>query len=142
MVCDLDGFKLINDRFGHLEGNKVLHLFAQLLRSASRTYDYVGRMGGDEFVIIAPGLKADAAAARAERMNESAMEAGMRICGEPTLSVSVGSAFLPVDGNDAEQLLAVADQRMYAQKQQHYKGEKKLIAFPASMQSEQSELVN
>jgi diguanylate cyclase (GGDEF)-like protein/putative nucleotidyltransferase with HDIG domain len=132
MVCDLDGFKLINDQFGHLEGNKVLHLFAQLLRSASRNYDYVGRMGGDEFVIIAPGLKTDAAAARAERMNESAMEAGVRICGEPTLSLSVGSAFLPEDGEDAEQLLAVADQRMYAQKQQHYKGEKKLIAFPAA----------
>ena len=46
MVCDLDGFKQINDQFGHLEGNKVLRLFAQLLRSASRTYDYVGRMGG------------------------------------------------------------------------------------------------
>jgi diguanylate cyclase (GGDEF)-like protein len=121
MVCDLDGFKLINDQFGHLEGNKVLHLFAQLLRSASRTYDYVGRMGGDEFVIIAPGLKADAAAARAER-----------ICGESMLSVSVGSAFLPEDGDDAEQLLAVADQRMYAQKQQHYQVQKKLIAFPAS----------
>ena len=66
MVCDLDGFKLINDQFGHLEGNKVLQLFAQLLRSASRNYDYVGRMGGDEFVIVAPGLKADAAATRAE----------------------------------------------------------------------------
>ncbi len=133
MVCDLDGFKLINDQFGHLEGNKVLHLFAQLLRSASRNYDYVGRMGGDEFVIIAPGLKPDAAAMRAERMNESAMEAGTRVCGEPTLSVSVGSAFLPEDGEDAEQLLAVADQRMYAQKQQHYRGERKLIAFPASV---------
>jgi diguanylate cyclase (GGDEF)-like protein/putative nucleotidyltransferase with HDIG domain len=132
MVCDLDGFKLINDQFGHLEGNKVLHLFSQLLRSASRNYDYVGRMGGDEFVIIAPGLKPDAAAMRAERMNESAMEAGTRVCGEPTLTVSVGSAFLPEDGEDAEQLLAVADQRMYAQKQQHYKGERKLIAFPAS----------
>jgi diguanylate cyclase (GGDEF)-like protein/putative nucleotidyltransferase with HDIG domain len=132
MVCDLDGFKLINDQFGYLEGNKVLHLFSQLLRSASRNYDYVGRMGGDEFVIIAPGLKPDAAAMRAERMNESAMEAGTRVCGEPTLTVSVGSAFLPEDGEDAEQLLAVADQRMYAQKQQHYKGERKLIAFPAS----------
>jgi len=65
-------------------------------------------------------------------MNESAMEAGTRVCGEPTLTVSVGSAFLPEDGEDAEQLLAVADQRMYAQKQQHYKGERKLIAFPAS----------
>ena len=130
-VCDLDGFKLINDQFGHLEGNKVLQLFAQLLRSASRNYDYVGRMGGDEFVIIAPGLKPDAAMARAERMNESAVEAGMRVCGEQMLSVSVGSAFLPEDGNDAEQLLAVADQRMYAQKQQHYQSDKKLLAFPA-----------
>ena len=132
MVCDLDGFKLINDQFGHLEGNKVLQLFAQLLRAASRNYDYVGRMGGDEFVIIAPGLKADAAATRAERMNESAMEAGVRVCGEPTLSVSVGSAFLPEDGNDAEQLLATADQRMYAQKQQHYHGDRRLLPFPAS----------
>ena len=132
MVCDLDGFKLINDQFGHLEGNKVLQLFAQLLRAASRNYDYVGRMGGDEFVIIAPGLKADAAATRAERMNESAMEAGVRVCGEPTLSVSVGSAFLPEDGNDAEQLLASADQRMYAQKQQHYRTDRRLLPFPAS----------
>ncbi len=132
MVCDLDGFKMINDQFGHLEGNKVLQLFAQLLRSASRNYDYVGRMGGDEFVIIAPGLKADAAATRAERMNESALEAGTRVCGEPTLSLSVGSAFLPEDGDDAEQLLAVADQRMYAQKQQHYHGDRKIISFPKS----------
>jgi diguanylate cyclase (GGDEF)-like protein len=89
-------------------------------------------MGGDEFVIIAPGLKADAAATRAERMNESAMEAGIRVCGEPTLSVSVGSAFLPEDGNDAEQLLAAADQRMYAQKQQHYRADRRLLSFPAS----------
>jgi GGDEF domain-containing protein len=60
------------------------------------------------------------------------MEAGMRVCGEPTLSLSVGSAFLPEDGGDAEQLLAVADQRMYAQKQQHYQADRKLIAFSAS----------
>jgi diguanylate cyclase (GGDEF)-like protein/putative nucleotidyltransferase with HDIG domain len=132
MVCDLDGFKQINDQFGHLEGNKVLRLFAQLLRSASRNYDYVGRLGGDEFVIVAPGLKVDTARARAERLNESAMEAGMRICGQPSLSVSVGCAFLNDDGTDAEQLLAVADQRMYLEKQQHYDGTRKLIAFPAA----------
>ena len=60
MVCDMNGFKKINDRFGHLEGNRVLRLFAQALKDSCREYDYVARMGGDEFVVIAPGLAADA----------------------------------------------------------------------------------
>ena len=55
VVCDLDGFKQVNDRFGHLEGNKVLRLVADALRSRCREYDYVARMGGDEFVLLLPG---------------------------------------------------------------------------------------
>ncbi len=65
MVADMDGFKQINDRFGHLEGNRVLRLFAHALKETSREYDYVARMGGDEFVVIAPGLTAEAAARKA-----------------------------------------------------------------------------
>src|SRR5262249_27588936 len=68
MVSDMDGFKQINDRFGHLEGNRVLRLFAQALKDSCREYDYVARMGGDEFVVIAPGLAADAAGKRAEQL--------------------------------------------------------------------------
>ena len=56
MVCDLDGFKQINDRFGHLAGDRVLKIFANHLRTACRNYDYTARMGGDEFVIIAPNM--------------------------------------------------------------------------------------
>src|SRR5580698_4942031 len=117
MVCDMNGFKKINDRFGHLEGNRVLRLFAQALKDTCREYDYVGRMGGDEFVVIAPGLPADAAAKKVEQIRPLARQAGLDVCGEEILSLSVGMAVSPDDGNDAEQLLTQADRRMYLEKQ-------------------------
>ena len=118
MVCDLDGFKQINDRFGHLEGNRILRHFSKSLQGSCREYDYVARMGGDEFVLVAPGLSSSAAQIRGICLNELANLAGREICGEDLLSVSVGCAFYPDDGTDAEKLLAEADRRMYMQKQQ------------------------
>jgi len=116
MVADLDGFKQINDRFGHLEGNRVLRLFAHSLKETSREYDYVARMGGDEFVVIAPGLTPEAAARKAEQMRDLAQQAGKDICNEDILSLSVGKAIYPEDGIDAEKILSEADKRMYLQK--------------------------
>src|SRR5437899_2926530 len=118
MVSDMDGFKQINDRFGHLEGNRVLRLFAQALKDTCREYDYVARMGGDEFVIVAPGLTAETATKKAESLRELARQAGAEVCGEDILSLSVGQAVYPSDGKDAEALLAEADRRMYIEKQQ------------------------
>jgi len=118
MVSDMDGFKQINDRFGHLEGNRVLRLFAQALKESCREYDYVARMGGDEFVVVAPGLPAEVAAKKAEQMRELARQAGIGVCAEDILSLSVGQAVFPEDGKDAEELLAEADRRMYLEKQQ------------------------
>jgi len=117
MVSDMDGFKQINDRFGHLEGNRVLRLFAHSLKETSRDYDYVARMGGDEFVVIAPGLTPEAASRKAEQMRELAQQAGKEVCNEDILSLSVGKAVYPEDGLDAEKLLSEADKRMYLQKQ-------------------------
>jgi diguanylate cyclase (GGDEF)-like protein/putative nucleotidyltransferase with HDIG domain len=117
MVSDMDGFKQINDRFGHLEGNRVLRLFAQALKESCREYDYVARMGGDEFVVVAPGLTAEAAAKKAESLRELARLAGQEVCSEDILSLSVGQALYPEDGKDAEALLAEADRRMYIEKQ-------------------------
>ena len=117
MVADMDGFKQINDRFGHLEGNRVLRLFAHTLKETSREYDYVARMGGDEFVIIAPGLTPEASNRKAEQMRDLARQAGKDVCNEDILSLSVGKAVYPEDGTDAEKILSQADKRMYLQKQ-------------------------
>jgi len=118
MVGDMDGFKQINDRFGHLEGNRVLRLFAQALKESCREYDYVARMGGDEFVVVAPGLPADVAAKKADQLRALAKQAGIEVCAEDILSLSVGQAVFPEDGKDAEELLAEADRRMYMEKSQ------------------------
>ncbi len=120
LVCDLDGFKQINDCHGHLAGDKVLKTFAELVRGACRKYDYVARMGGDEFVLIAPNLLPSALEDRVRLLNAFAQRAGREVCGYDSLSLSVGAAFCPQDGFDAEQLLAEADRRMYAAKQLHY----------------------
>jgi diguanylate cyclase (GGDEF)-like protein len=118
MVCDMDGFKQINDRFGHLEGNRVLRLFAHTVKETCREYDQVARMGGDEFVVIASGLSPEAARKKADQLRDLARQVGQEICQEDILSLSVGRAVYPDDGLDAEELLAEADRRMYLEKQQ------------------------
>ena len=120
LVCDIDGFKQINDSFGHLEGDKLLREFTTRLKDVCRGYDYVARMGGDEFVITAPGLTAEAAKEKAERLNQAAVESGRHVCGRDVITLSVGMAFCPEDGSDVERLLAEADRRMYSMKQIHH----------------------
>src|SRR5260370_19535149 len=119
LVCDLVGFKEVNDRFGHLEGNKVLRTVAQGLQENCREYDYVARMGGDEFVVVLPGQSAAAVGAKARIFSEIASQAGRLHCGEKLLSMSVGEAAFPEDGAAADQLLAAADRRMYQAKHHH-----------------------
>lgn len=120
MVCDMNGFKQINDCYGHLEGDKTLKLFANLLREVCREYDYVARMGGDEFVVVAPNMTPAAASEKAILLSTLATQAGRQVCGKDLLSLSVGTAFYRQDGTDAEQLLAEADRKMYASKQLHH----------------------
>jgi diguanylate cyclase (GGDEF)-like protein len=120
MVCDLDGFKRVNDCYGHLEGDKVLRELGFKLKESCRGYDYVARMGGDEFVIVAPGLTPEATTQRAKTLDQMTTAIGRQICGEDLLGLSVGTAFYPQDGYDPELLLSEADRRMYSVKQIHH----------------------
>jgi diguanylate cyclase (GGDEF)-like protein len=119
LVCDLDGFKQVNDRFGHLEGNKVLRTVARGLKELCREYDYVARMGGDEFVIVLPEIEPDVVETKSDRFRSVAIEAGREIVNADLLNLSIGAAYFPKDGDDAEELLAEADKRMYKEKQEH-----------------------
>ncbi|MGE0406777.1 MAG: GGDEF domain-containing protein, partial [Candidatus Korobacteraceae bacterium] len=123
IVCDLNGFKAINDRCGHLEGNRVLRVFAQKIKETCREYDYVARMGGDEFVLVIPGLTQEAALEKAARLNDCAAAAGRLVSAGDSgeeLSLGIGAAFFGEDGKEAEQLLAAADRRMYLGKGIHH----------------------
>ncbi len=115
-VCDLDNFKQINDQYGHLEGNRVLRIVALTLRNNCREYDYVGRMGGDEFVVVMGRMDANDAATRIEQMRRAVLEE-TRLQTGLDLTVSIGTATFPKDGADAEDLLTTADRLMYAAKQ-------------------------
>jgi diguanylate cyclase (GGDEF)-like protein len=126
LVLDLDHFKLVNDRFGHLVGDQVLAAVATSLQDEVRDEDIVGRFGGEEFVVLLRGVDSDdprsGAQAVAERIRERI--AGLRIAVPGPqgplmvegLTVSIGGATTPRDGNDLSGLLEVADAAMYQAK--------------------------
>jgi len=115
-VCDLDGFKQVNDRHGHLVGNSLLQEVARRFQGSCRRYDFVARMGGDEFVLILPGLEDDVISEKVRSLVAAVQDAGRKICGEQLVSASFGVASFPAHGADAEDLLAEADRRMYKAK--------------------------
>jgi len=116
VVCDLDGFKQVNDRFGHLTGNKLLQAVGQGLKEHCREYDFVARMGGDEFVVVLPGANDDVVKQRRRRLAAMVERAGLDLCGEQVVGLSLGSSFYPQDGRSAEDLLSRADSKMYEDK--------------------------
>jgi diguanylate cyclase (GGDEF)-like protein len=128
LVLDLDHFKLVNDRFGHLVGDQVLAAVAASLRDEVRDEDLVGRFGGEEFVVLLRGADGDdprsGARAVAERIREriAALRVAVAIAGAQDtvvvegLTVSIGGATTPRDGNDLSGLLEIADAAMYEAK--------------------------
>src|SRR5215471_488647 len=120
-LSDLNGFKSVNDKFGHLVGNKLLQQIAKNLKGTCREYDQIGRLGGDEFVFVLPDLAKDGAEELKPRLELAVEEAGQQICGAKVVSASIGCAFYPKDGSTAEELLSEADHRMYETKETYYK---------------------
>ena len=118
ILIDIDFFKKFNDTFGHQAGDTVLKQVAQLLKSNVRATDVVCRYGGEEISIILPNAGKDLAIPTAEKICHRIAEKRFKLNNnqESSVTVSLGVATYPADGEDASQIIEAADKRLYQSK--------------------------
>jgi diguanylate cyclase (GGDEF)-like protein/PAS domain S-box-containing protein len=118
LFIDLDGFKAVNDRYGHAFGDRLLQEVAARLRECVREDDLVARVGGDEFVLLLPFLRQPDDAERIARKLAERVAEPLELDGRVLrVGTSVGIAFFPRDGDDEDRLLTSADESMYRAKE-------------------------
>lgn len=117
VLCDIDHFKAVNDKHGHLAGDEVLRVLSQVIRKHSRNDDLVCRYGGEEFLLILPSVANADACMRADEMREAIAGTSIQF-GDFMLSVtaSFGVASFPQDADSTAGLLTAADKALYAAK--------------------------
>jgi diguanylate cyclase (GGDEF)-like protein len=117
LVMDLNGFKQVNDRYGHQVGDELLHQVAARLRVSKRGGDILARLGGDEFAMLLPGIveqgTASAVAEKLIQVLDEPFGIGTHQC---QVGLSIGIAFYPADATDPDELMGIADAAMYAAK--------------------------
>ncbi len=116
LFIDLDNFKQVNDRYGHLPGDELLRAVADRLRWSMRVSDIAARIGGDEFAVALIGVDVAVAKTIAEKLVRSLSEPYALSCGDVAMSASIGIASYPECGSTSETLLERADAAMYQAK--------------------------
>jgi two-component system, cell cycle response regulator len=118
LSLDIDHFKAINDTYGHLVGDEVLRGFAQTCREVVRPYDYVARVGGEEFMILLPETELKEAYEIGERLRWVVANGEFRTKDGPLkdITISIGATEFGRDGDTLEKFLRTADERLYRAK--------------------------
>ena len=115
-LCDIDHFKQVNDTHGHQSGDDVLCSFVQCIQSGLRSYDHVGRYGGEEFLVLAPGARGAAESGLYERLRKGVADSAMHTrSGNLKITVSIGVAE-GLGEDAADEVLAAADAALYRAK--------------------------
>lgn len=118
MLIDIDDFKSINDRLGHLAGDEVLRNLSRTAQATIRVEDYFARYGGDEFCILLPSTSLEQALILAERLREAYAASSISAAGEiPSSTISIGVADTSQVRGQFASIMAVADQALYLAKQ-------------------------
>ncbi len=131
IMTDIDHFKSVNDRFGHAVGDKVIKLLAKILTDHTRSFDLVGRIGGEEFCIVLPGVDAKVAARIAERVRLTVQQGqGTKFTTALRITSSFGVASLSDDTAGPKELLDRADAALYAAKEA---GRNRVVSWSVSL---------
>jgi diguanylate cyclase (GGDEF)-like protein len=114
---DLDHFKAVNDSAGHLAGDEVLRVFGDLLKHNARASDIICRYGGEEFLLVLPGMTEEGAVERAEQLRREMAATPVNHDGSQIrVTVSFGVATFPIHGRTTDELIAAADSALYSAK--------------------------
>lgn len=119
LFMDLTGLKPVNDSYGHIAGDRLLAATADKLKRSLRSYDFVGRVGGDEFLALLPGVSAENLDQMIANIKRALAESPVEVAPDKVLRpvLSIGGALYPDDAVSAKELLDISDQRMYADKE-------------------------
>ncbi len=144
LMIDLDGFKAINDKYGHMNGDSVLKSFANMIKQEIRPSDIAARYGGEEFLIIMPETSNQDAFIAAERLRQKLSLYRFKIDSHKDktiqFTISIGICSFPQYGQNPSELISLADVALYQAKQ---KGKNKIAVYREEMSSKsQSALSN
>jgi diguanylate cyclase (GGDEF)-like protein len=128
LYLDVDGFKCINDVFGHKEGDKILKEVVQLFKSTLREIDIICRIGGDEFLLIFPDSSLNDASLIRERLSKNLEKLNQKLAKPYKIDFSIGLSYYdPANPLSIDELIRIADKKMYEDKKNKKKKKRQLF---------------
>jgi diguanylate cyclase (GGDEF)-like protein len=133
LLCDIEEFRRVNELFGRPTGDELLKLVSNILRSNSRSVDYLARVGGDEFALLLAAARPEELDSKIETLDRLVASACRGLCGEESSGLAVGVACFPENGADAPTLIAFAEEELGRAKQTRRAGRNAMLQLEHSV---------